>query len=202
MATEKININRVTQLVYWVIGAIALAGVVFMFWPKEDTHTQLRGNLKLSSDSMVVVNHYLEWADEASKSDMNVNHGFVSTGLSKMADALKVLSTKVSRKMGDDSKARIDTIKEMSDLLIKDSKSSQHADMIKKAFTASGEVLTSVQTYSFPELENEIEILNEKISEIESEKPTLEQKPEIVQSFQQVAVLLKKMTDDENKNLE
>lgn len=199
---EKTNKNRFTQLVYWVIGAVALAGVVFMFWPQEDTHTELRGNLKLSRDSMEIVNTYLQWADGALKSDMHLNHSFAASGLTKMADALQVLSTKVSKKVGDDSRARIDTIKEMSSLLVEDSKSLEHADMIKKAFTASKEVLKSVQTYSFPELKDEIEILREKISVIEVDKPTLEQKPEIVQNFQQVAVLLKRMTGDENKSLE
>ena len=197
MASEKINTNKFTRFIYWVIGAVALVGIIFIFWPREDTHTELRGNLKLSGDAMSVIDSYLQWADGASKSDMSLNHSLAANGLTKMADALSVLSAKVSKKIGDGSKARIDTIKEMSSLLVANPKSLEHADMIIKAFTASREVLTSVQTYLFPEFEDELVILKQKISVLEANKPMLEQKPEIVQSFQQVAVLLKRMTDED-----
>jgi hypothetical protein len=132
---------------------------------------------------MGVVNSYLQWADGASKSDVSLNHSFAANGLTKMADGLSVLSTKISKKVGDGSKARIDTIKEMSSLLVANRKSLEHADMIIKAFTASREVLTSVQTYSFPELEDELVFLKQKISVLEAERPCWSKNPKSFKTF-------------------
>lgn len=199
MTTKR---NKTTRIIYPLLAFIAIVGVVFMFLPKEDSSIKLRGQVTWSADDKKVINTYLKWAEYATEEQLSTRHDFVAEGLTKMADALQVISTKASRKVGDDSKASVDTIKAMSNLLVQDPKSSMHADMIKKAFTASEKVVTLVQIHSSPELDDEIEILKQKISAIKTGKPALVQKTQIVQSFQQVAVLLKRMIMDENKNLE
>ncbi|WP_207423040.1 hypothetical protein [Desertivirga brevis] len=45
-------------------------------------------------------------------------------------------------------------------------------------------------------------MLNQKISAIKSEKPMLEQRAEIVETFKHVAGILTRMTDNKNKKLE
>lgn len=197
---SKRNIDKRTgHLLYWVIGAVAFAGVIFMFWPQEEVRTKLRGNLRLSGDASGIVDGYLQWADGASISRMDLTHEFTANGLIKMADALEVLSISVSKKVTQDSQPKIDTIREMANLIVKDPKSTEHADMVKKAFTHSKQVLASVQTSLFPNLKDEIEILNQRISVIEADKLMLEQKAEIIEIYQQVATILKRMISDENR---
>lgn len=201
MGSERNNDKRTVQLVYWVIGVVAITGVIFMFWPQEEALTKLRGNLRLSSDAKGIVNSYVQWAEGASESRMDLNHDFEANGLTKMADALRVLSTSVSQKVSQDSEPGIDIIKEVAGFIVKDPKSLEHADMVKKAFTASKQVLASVQTNFFPNLNDEIEFLGQKVSAIKADKLMLEQKAEIIEIYQQVAVILKKMINDENTSV-
>lgn len=199
MASGKTNENKTPQIVYWLLGTIVLVGFILTYWPQEDTRIKLRGNLKLSDGAMDVVNAYLRWTEEASGSNMNISHDFTADGLMKMADALSVLSKSVSNKIAKDSEPGIDTIKKVATLIIENPKSSEHADMLKKAFIASEEVLTLVQNYSFPKLKDEIKILNQKISAVKQNKFMLEQKNEIIDIHQQIAVVLNRMTTEENK---
>ncbi len=199
MASEKTNENKTAHIVYWLLGTIALVGIIFTYWPQEDTRTKLRGNLKLSDGAMDVVNNYLRWTDEASGSNMDISHDFTADGLMKMADALSVLSKSVSNKIAKDAEPGIDTIKEVANLIVENPQSSGHADMLKKAFKASEEVLTLVQNYSFPKLKEEIKILNQKISAVKENELMLEQKKEVIDTHLQIAVVLNRMTNEENK---
>lgn len=191
---SKIKRDQTVRAIYWLLSAITIAGLAFLFLPKKDPPVKLRAALSFSDESRAVIDDYLQWDEVASDENIDKTHDFNAEGLHKMADALSVLSEAVSRTAGKDSGAGITTINRIANTIVTDQGRSQHPAMMIEAFKAADDILVMVQTRVFPELEAETDRLKNDISAVHSDEELLHQKKELLAVYHRIALIIKAMS--------
>ncbi|CAN5918726.1 hypothetical protein BH24BAC1_BH24BAC1_19590 [soil metagenome] len=124
--------------------------------------------------------------DNEPSEDMGLQHEYTSNGIRNLADALNAIAQRT-----DNHNDRIDTkhqeLHQMADQIQKNPTSTQHANVIRDAFTTSADMMERVQRNLYPHLENQVAEVRQAAQSINPQDLTLDQKNEVKRFFERAS---------------
>lgn len=126
------------------------------------------------------------------------DHNVTSEALMRLSAALEGLS----QNDGTYSQ-QIEEIRQNAQAITSDQTSQQHADKVKSSFTTASNVLAQIRMNQYPDVaESEVEDLQEKSREIDSNKLLTDQKDEVEDFFEKAADAIEKMDEKSAETME
>lgn len=131
--------------------------------------------------------------------DMGLHHEYTSTGIQQLSSALSYI---VETKFADDVELgkRKDLMEKKANQIQKDPMSLKHANMIQDAFVAASNVMDRLQQTGYPDLEEKVKDAKKAAKEINVSKPTLEQKDNVKNFFEESSEVVEAMAVGENQD--
>lgn len=131
--------------------------------------------------------------------DMGLHHEYTSTGIQQLSSALSYI---VETKFADDVELgkRKDLMEKKANKIQKDPQSLQHANMIQDAFVAASNVMDRLQQKGYPDLKDKVSEAKQAAKEINVSKPTLEQKDNVKNFFEESSEVVEAMAVGKNQD--
>lgn len=177
----------------WVLAIITIAGLAFIFWPREDNGLLLRKKRNAEESGSRTINLYIQWAQKADEGQMSNDHDFTASGLNKMAVALDTFSKRHAASPDEQIAEKLAVIRSCADSISMHPGNTDHSRILKSAFAAAKETMQYYQKSSFPELEDEVSVLDRDISKLDQNELLLEQAGVVIDLFKQSAAILRGM---------
>lgn len=211
----EIKIKKKAPIWPWILGVLILAAIIYFLVfandgtddiddvddtvttteqiVEKDTVDQTR-NDQTRSDSIHLrdvkdINAYTTFISDP---NMKVDHEFSSAALTKLIAATKETADELDINIDAD----LNAAKKLSDEITKDPQSLSHANKIKDAAENITNALKTIQTEKFPQLNSQFEALNDAVSNIKVDTPTLDQKNDVKTFFTKAGNLLTSIQND------
>lgn len=207
MADINIEKKENTPIWPWILGILALLVILaLVFWPSDDAERRdnmdrdTTGRVDARSDNAAQpagtvsqpVQAYITWA-QASAGEMGIDHEYTHDGLDKMTAAIASIAQQTKDVDKQEFQDQFNKIEKKADNITHDPNSTEHADMIIAAFKTNTNLLEEVQESSFPDMEGDVDKIEDAVEKLQASTLTLEQKDEVKNVFRQIAEVLERM---------
>ena len=130
------------------------------------------------------VQAFLTFVDEEPKD--SVSTAYVQEGINKLSDALMAVSREQTQ--GQDTwGGELQQIKQEANKLQDRNLNTQHATVVRSAFSSAANLIQNIQNRYYPELKNEASDVMDAAQEIEDQELVSEQEDEIHSFFEEAA---------------
>ncbi|QJD95421.1 hypothetical protein HH214_05815 [Mucilaginibacter robiniae] len=186
-------------ILYWlsgfiVVGLLAVGGQ-YVYWKLAENSGSKAGhsvavrsaNNQLSS----AIYRYEQWLMVLPARKMTFDHNLTKTGLYRIADVLSALPDSTASETQFQVHAEVMSIRHLADSLTFNWKSGRHADMIKKAFYITADVVDTQRANKLQTGISSTAALRAKIDVMDEKTLTLNQKGTVRDVFAEVGTLFR-----------
>jgi len=203
----------------WILGILVLVALLLYFFVFANDDTDDDINDDTTTEQVIEEKNYDNDLDEASDEKVNakmieeeatdvvaynrfisdpnmgLDHEFASGALTKLIAATRATAEAVNVNI----EADLAEAKVHADKITNDPSSLKHANIIKDAGKSITKALRTIQMEKFPEMEGELKNIQDAISGIDVNKPTLDQKNTIKSFFDNAGNLLTNINNNYEK---
>jgi hypothetical protein len=130
--------------------------------------------------------------DNPSQEKMGLDHAYTSDGIRRLADAIGAIAD-LWGITHPDIKGRLNLLRGHADRLQEDRRSTNHANIVRDAFTLASDLVASIERQIAQELGNEVADVNRAAEAIDPDETVLSQKAEVEMFFKKTSLLLNEM---------
>jgi hypothetical protein len=205
----EIEIKKKTPIWPWIVGILAVLAILyFMFLYGDDDvdADDVTNDVEMVTDDVSnsdyeTSNPFSEMAVSAisgyqmfiaKEPEMGLEHQYTHTALNKLIDATEAVANTLSV----DITAELETARENSDFVTKDTYDVDHADKINNAGNIIVQALDKIQNEKFPDLDESSTELQNSVTNIQPATQTLEQKAAVKNFFEKAGDLLTNMKNN------
>lgn len=149
-------------------------------------------NANANLDGVTAVNTYTNFISDP---NMDMDHEYASDALAKLIAATRATADALNV----DIDADLTEANAQADKIAKDPTSLKHSSMIKDAGKSITHALQTIQTEKFPQLQAQYKEVEDAISKIDPNMPTLDEKSNIKAFFSKAGNLLTDIKNDHGK---
>jgi len=120
---------------------------------------------------------------------MTLDHAFTSAGIRHLADALGAVASQYNPSDANVT-SDLERLRQYAEKLQEDHRSTEHADLIRKAFMMASDLMNSMQQQIKPHLGDEVAEVRQAAEAINPDQPALKQKTEVETFFRKAGSLL------------
>jgi hypothetical protein len=136
---------------------------------------------------------FINYVDERdAQQEMGLRHEYTANGLRQLESALSELTNQAGLNQND-FQQHSQRMRQGADQIQQDPQSTQHANIIRDAFTSAADWMQNLQQQSFPDAGNEVNQVQQTARNIDPQELTLEQKGDIESFFEQSSNALQAM---------
>lgn len=194
----------------WILGLLLLVGVIWaaveLLGDDEPEREMAAVETPVIIEEERVVNEDVAYygpvqeyvnfvqSDASNNPDMGLDHEYTSEGIQKLKTALVAIADEQAA--GDvNIEQKKETLNQAADNIQTDPMSTEHANSIKSAFTAAADLMDALQERSFPNLNNDVQEVQDAANSIETGTQTLNQKDQVKEFFKESSEALQAMAD-------
>ncbi|MDT0294535.1 hypothetical protein ACFQ3R_12230 [Mesonia ostreae] len=200
----EIKIKKKAPIWPWILGILILAAIIyFLVFANDGTDDMDDVDDTVTTTEQVVekdtvnqtmsdtihlrdakdINAYTTFISDP---NMTVDHEFSSAALTKLIAATKETADELDINIDAD----LNAANKLSNEITNDPQSLSHANKIKDAAGNITNALKTIQTEKFPQLDSQLEAVNDAVSNIKVDTPTLDQKNDVKAFFTKAGDLL------------
>jgi hypothetical protein len=131
--------------------------------------------------------------DNPAEEMMELDHGYTSDGIRRLADALGAVADQ-QKISGGNIENQLDLLRSHADRLQQDRHSTEHADIVRDAFAVASDLITSIERQRAPDLEDDVAEVRRAAEAVDPDKLVLDQKAEVEAFFKKTSRLLNVMS--------
>jgi hypothetical protein len=130
--------------------------------------------------------------DNSARETMGLNHNYTSDGIRHLADALGAIADQQG--ISDTNfKDKLDMLHVQADRLQQDRLSTEHADIIRDAFTLASDLIASFERQIAPDMKDDVTEVRRTAEAIDPNKLALDQKTGVESFFKKSSLLLNEL---------
>ena len=138
------------------------------------------------------VNDFINHVRGCSAEQMGPEHECTAVGLRRLSDALAAVIERDGSEDGD-IRQRREALRQQADRIQRHRRSTQHADIIREAFTSAADLMATIQQRRYPNLGNQVAQVRSAAEAIDPNQLTLNQRERIQQFFARAGEALENM---------
>jgi hypothetical protein len=130
--------------------------------------------------------------DNPSQERMGLDHAYTSDSIRRLADAIGAIAD-LWGITHPDIKDKLNLLRSHADRLQEDRRSTNHANIVRDAFTHASDLVASIERQITQELGNEVADVYRAAEALDPDERVLDQKVEVEMFFKKTSLLLNKM---------
>lgn len=194
----EIEIQRKKPPIWpWILGALVLVALLWFLVdqtgqrePDQDTVANITGIEPAAEPTGPMLNEVQQFVtfvrENQPTEEMGLNHEYTSTGIRNLADALNAIA-KQTDNHNDQIEQKHEELLQMADQIQKDPESTQHANVIRDAFTTSADLMEQLQRNLYPHLNDQVAEVRQAAQSVDPGNLTLDQKIDVKQFFERAS---------------